>query len=132
MRFPVILTALLLVPGLVAIEVKNAPSDYPANGVAADFKLGAEYMVNSFSAQEESFTVDHYLIVEIGVFPQGEANIDLRRFTLRINGKTSLMTQTPGMVAASVKYPDWTSKPEMTAAAGPILIGRPPAVAARE
>ena len=128
MRFPVIFTGLMFLPGLVAIEVKNAPSDYPAQGCVADFKLGAEYMVSSFSAQEESFTVDHYLIVEIGIFPQGEAKIDLRRFTLRINGKTSLMTQTPGMVAASVKYPDWTSKPEMTAAAGPVLVGRPPGV----
>jgi hypothetical protein len=128
MRFPVIFTALMFLPRLVAIEVKNAPSDYPAQGAVEDFKLGAEYMVSSFSAQGESFTVDRYLIVEVGVFPQGEAKIDLSRFTLRINGKTSLMTQTPGMVAASVKYPDWTSKPEITAAAGPILIGRPPAV----
>ncbi len=73
MRFPVIFTGLMFLPGLVAIEVKNAPSDYPAQGRVADFKLGAEYMVSSFSAQGESFTVDHYLIVEIGIFPQGEA-----------------------------------------------------------
>ena len=128
MRFPVSLAALTLAPGLLAIEVKNAPSDYPAQGSAKDFKVGAEYLVSSFSAQGQSFTIDDYLIVEIGVFPEGEANVDLRRFTLRINGKTLLLTQTPGMVAASVKYPDWTSKPVVTAAAGPVILGRPPAV----
>jgi hypothetical protein len=128
MRFPVILTALALVSGLSAIEVKQGPSDYPTQGAVKDFKLGAEYLANSFSAQGQSFTVDGYLVVEIAIFPQGEANVDLRRFTLRINGKTSLLTQTPGMVAASVKYPDWTSKPVVTAAAGPIILGRPPAV----
>jgi hypothetical protein len=128
MRLPVSLTALMLMPGLLAIEVKNAPSDYPAQGAAKDFKAGAEYLVSSFSARGQSFTVDDYLIVEVGVFPQGEANIDLRRFTLRINGKNLLLTQTPGMVAASVKYPDWSSKPVVTAAAGPVILGRPPAV----
>ena len=76
-------------------------------------------MANSFSAEGQSFTVDDYLIVEIGLFPKGEANVDLRRFTLRMNGKALLLTQTPGMVAASLKYPDWNSKPVVTAAAGP-------------
>ena len=128
MRFPRNSAALVLVPGLFAIEVKNAPADYPVQSEVADFRLGAEYMVNSFEANGESFTIDRYLVVEVGIFPQGEANVDLRRFTLRINGKAPLPTQTPGIVAASVKYPDWTSKPEMTAAAGPVLIGRPSAV----
>ena len=106
----------MLTQGLFAIEVKNAPSDYPAQGSAKDFSFGAEYMVNSFSAQGRSFTVEDYLIVEIGLFPKGEANVDLRRFTLRVNGKALLLAQTPGMVAASLKYPDWNSKPVVTAA----------------
>ena len=128
MRLPVNLSALMLSPGLLAIEVKNTPSDYPAQGSAKNLKVGAEYLVSSFFAKGQSFTVNDYLIVEVGVFPQGEANIDLRRFTLRINGKNLLLTQTPGMVGASVKYPDWSSKPVVTAAAGPVILGRPTAV----
>ena len=41
----------IFVPGLFAIEVKNAPADYPVQAEVADFKLGAEYMVSSFSAK---------------------------------------------------------------------------------
>jgi hypothetical protein len=128
MRFRFSLAALALAHGLLAIEVKNAPSDYPVRGSAADFSFGAEYMADSFSAEGQSFTVEDHLIVEIGVFPKGEANVDLRRFTLRVNGKALLLTQTPGMVAASLKYPDWNSKPVVTAGAGPVILGRPPAV----
>lgn len=113
---------------LLGVEVRNAPSEYPAQGAVGDMKVGAEYMVTTFSAEGQSFSVEDHLIVELGVFPQKEANVDVRRFTLRINGKRILMTQTPGMVAASVKYPDWTSKPTLQADAGPVTVGRAPPV----
>jgi hypothetical protein len=128
MRFRFLLAALAIAASLGAVEVKNTPADYPVQGAAADFAFGAEYMANTFTAEGQWITVDDHLVIEIGVFPKGEANIDLRRFTLRINGKVLLLTQTPGMVAASLKYPDWNSKPVMIANAGPIIVGRPPAV----
>jgi hypothetical protein len=52
---------------------------------------------------------------------------------MRINGKKQvLFPQPPGMVAASLKYPDWQRKPQMTLGGGMgdrgISIGGPPAV----
>jgi hypothetical protein len=46
-------------------------------------------------------------------------------FVLRINGKEKLMAQTPGMVGAALKYPDWQYERGVRMAAGPVIIGRP-------
>lgn len=115
------------------LEPRSSSADYPAQGTVSDMKVGAEYMVRSFLAENQSFTIDDYLLVEVSVYPQREVSLDLRRFTLRVNGKTVLHTQTPGMVAASVKYPDWTTKPQIvggvTQADGRgVILGRNPSV----
>jgi hypothetical protein len=41
------------------------------------------------------------------------------------NRKEELLTQAPGIVAASLKYPDWSLRPRAVAQAGPIIIGQP-------
>jgi hypothetical protein len=128
MRFVLALAALSVAPLCVALDVRATPAEYPVQGSVADMKVGVEYMVRSFLAEGQSFSIDDYLIVEIGVFPQREANCDLRRFTLRVNGKTVLQTQTPGFVAASVKYPDWRMRPSLEASAGDVIVGRQPRV----
>jgi hypothetical protein len=125
------LTTLILlscVTQLGALDVRKSPAEYPSQIEVADMSVGVEYMVTSFSAEGQTFSVEDHLLLEVGVFPRGEAKVDLRRFTLRINGKRLLMTQTPGMVAASVKYPDWTSKPSLQANVGGVMIGRPQSV----
>ncbi len=133
MRSVIALVALALTPSLKALDARDSPADYPVQGAVVDMKIGVEYMVRSFLADNQSFTIDDYLIVEMGVFPQREAKLDLRRFTLRINGNSILHTQTPGMVAASVKYPDWTMRPSMQGGATTpdgrgVIIGRDPRV----
>jgi hypothetical protein len=110
---------------LGAVEVRKSAEEYPSHTSVSDMKVGVEYMVTAFSAEGQTFTVDDHLILEVGIFPREESKVDLRRFILRINGKRELFAQTPGMVAASVKYPDWTRKPTLQAAAGPLIIGRP-------
>ena len=110
---------------LEAVEVRKSAEEYPAHTSVADMNVGVEYMVTTFSAEGQTFTVDDHLILEIGIFPRAESKVDVRRFTLRINGKREVFAQIPGMVAASVKYPDWTQKPTLEAAAGPIIVGRP-------
>ncbi len=110
---------------LEAVEVRKSAEEYPAHTSVADMNVGVEYMVTTFSAEGQTFTIDDHLILEIGIFPRAESKVDVRRFTLRINGKREVFAQIPGMVAASVKYPDWTQKPTLEAAAGPIIVGRP-------
>ena len=65
-------------------------------------------------------------MVDVGVFPstQQGVKISAERFRLRINkGKSELSPDTPGAVAASLKFPDWEQHPNTTAQAGPVIIG---------
>jgi hypothetical protein len=84
-----------------------------------------------FSGTQSVVTGD-YLVVEIGMYPtRGETfRIALEHFSLRINGKKqTLAAQTPGFVAASVKYADWERRPTLVGSAGSgdagVIIGRP-------
>jgi hypothetical protein len=112
-----------------ALDVRKSPEEYPVQGRTADFKVGADFMVRSFLAGGQALSIDDYLLVEVGIFPTAETTVDLRRFLLRVNGKTPLLTQTPGFVAASIKYPDWRMRPSLQAGVGMgdtgVLIGRP-------
>lgn len=128
MRLVTALIVILIPAQLCAVDVRKAAGDYPSQIAAPDMTAGVEYMVTTFSAEGKTFTIDDHLILEVGIFPKGDAKVDLRRFSLRINGKRIVFAQTPGMVAASVKYPDWTRKPSIQAAAGPIILGRPESV----
>jgi hypothetical protein len=109
------------------LDVRKSAAEYPVQGKGKDIEVGADYTVRTFLADGHSFSIEDYLLVEVGVFPAGESNVHLQRFTLRVNGKNLLTPQTPGMVAASVKYPDWTTKPNLQVAAGPVIFGRPQA-----
>lgn len=90
-------------------------------------------MVRSVSAGKHTFITDDYLVLEVAVFPDkgAVASIDLRRFTLHLNGKkTGLLAQSPTMVAASLKYPDWNMQRGAIGSVGAggrdIIFGRPP------
>jgi hypothetical protein len=72
-------------------------------------------------------------VIEAALFPAGVAiPVSAGQFTLRLNGKRTLLPQTPGIVAASLKYPDWEQRPTLVADAGAgnagVTIGQPPAV----
>lgn len=91
-----------------------------------------EYNVRSIGAGNTSFITDEYLVVEAAVFPAAgqSVNINTQKLTLRLNGrKEVLLTQTPAMVAASLKYPDWGWQRGAVAHAGVgdrgIILGRP-------
>jgi hypothetical protein len=120
-----LLALMLFALSLQGVDVRSSPADYPTQGKGKDFNVGAEYTVRTFLANGHSFTVEDYLLVEVGVFPEaGETKLNLERFKLRINGKNMLLPQTPGIVAASIKYPDWSQKPSVQAQAGPVIFGR--------
>ena len=104
-----------------------AAADYPASAVAGSVSLGAQYMGQSVTVQSVSFGVPGYLVVEAGVYPAKDkfTTISAGSFTLRVNGKQTLLAQTPGMVAASLKYSDWEQHRQVVAVAGPVIAGRP-------
>ncbi|MEJ7606462.1 MAG: hypothetical protein WKF37_09370 [Bryobacteraceae bacterium] len=108
-------------------SVKPQVADYPVHAALQNANIGAEYMVRSFGEPGRLFITEDYLVVEVAIFPSSREpfHIDLRNFNLRLNGRDLLASQTPGMVAASLKYPDWSMRPQTTVQAGPVILGRP-------
>jgi hypothetical protein len=113
---------------------KAKASEYPVNAKAGEIEVGAEYMVHSFGA-DQILLADDFLVVEIAVYPtkRTAVEVDARKFTLRLNGKKDvLLAQTPGMVAASIKYPDWQHNRRVVLGGGMgdqgIILGQPPSV----
>ena len=62
---------LFSVTGGYALDVRKSPADYPAQGKGKDIEVGADYTVRTFLAEGQSFSIDDYLLVEVGVFPAG-------------------------------------------------------------
>jgi hypothetical protein len=113
-------------------EPKQKATDYSMNVQVGGADIGIEYMARTLSHRGESIYVEDYLLVELAVFPplNGKTIVRASDFHLRVNGrKTLLLAQTPGMVAASLKYPNWAQTRALTATAGigesGIIVGRP-------
>ncbi len=103
------------------VEPRPKPEDYPAHARTEQAVFGAEYLVRTFSARRQTFLIPDHLVIELAAYPERGRRFLLAagHFTLRINGKKSLLfPQTPGMVAAALKYPDWERRPELVVGGG--------------
>lgn len=94
--------------------------------------FSAEYMGHAVFAEGASIYVPGYVGVELEVIPAKDTSlmVSQNQFTLRVNGKRPpLLSQSPAMVAASIKYPDWEQRPTLEASAGvgsgAVIVGRP-------
>lgn len=119
----------IVLAGVLAAQItpKQKPEDYPAHVMVASVGIGAEDLGHSLMTADNSVFIRDYLVIEVAIFARDNkpVKVSANHFTLRINGqKVPLQAQTPGMVAASVMYPDWTSEPQVEAQAGPVIIGR--------
>ena len=100
---------------------KASAAEYPVHAELGKLTLGAEYLVHSIPTPKGVLVSGDYLVIEVALFGPSLTAIEFRadHFRLRINGeKYPLMTQSPGIVAASMKYPDWEQRPTVTASAG--------------
>src|ERR1700737_1506090 len=108
-------------------QPREKASDYPEHARLADREIGVEYLVHSIPVERGVLAASDYLVVEVAVFPLTLAGVTVSggQFTLRINGKkTPVYAQSPGMVAASLKYPDYErTRPQLVAQAGPVIVG---------
>jgi hypothetical protein len=110
---------------------KAGATEYPAHAEMKDGALGAENLGHSLSAAKGVTLVRDYLVVEVALYAKN-APVKIRneQFLLRINGKKAVIgAQTAGMVAASLKYPDWESRPRLVAGGGignaGVILGQP-------
>lgn len=114
------------------VDAKPKPSDYPIHADAGGTIIGAEYLVRSVGGERDMFIVDEYLVIHVAVYPPKGRTVDVSNghFRLRINGKDKelRLPQTPGMVAASLKYSDWERRRNLEIGGGlgdqTVILGR--------
>lgn len=130
--------ALGLLTTLVWADTDPRPkaSDYPAHARAARAEIGAEYLSRTISDANESYYTGIYLVVEVALYPDKGVTLPVSSgdFQLRVNGKkVPLVAQTPGIVAMSIRNPEWDRGNRGTVGSigmggGDIIIGRPPPI----
>ncbi|MFN7932860.1 MAG: hypothetical protein U0R19_06005 [Bryobacteraceae bacterium] len=123
---------LVLLAFTLFAEDRHKATDWPSHATLTKASIGAEYMVRSVMHPDGNVVVRDYLMVEVAVYPNAreEFVVSHQHFTLRINGKkAAIFPQTPGMVAASLKYDDWEMRPHVIAGGGAgntgVVLGRP-------
>jgi hypothetical protein len=100
---------------------KTKASDYPTRVQMGTVTLAAEYLVHSLPTTKGTLVANDYLVIETTFFgpPLSRLKMSPDQFTLRINGRgTPLLTQLPGMVAGSIKFPSSRPHLEATGTAG--------------
>ncbi len=125
--------ALALLHLLIAQDSPRSKiSDYPVHAKLPAMEIGVEYLLNSIALDKGMYIARDHLVLEVAIFPSTQAgvNVSSSQFTLRVNNKTILYTDSPGAVASSLKYPDWQTHPSATAQAGvgngSVILGAPP------
>jgi len=93
-------------------------TDYPVHATLPNMDIGVEYLVHSIPGENRFYIAKDYLVVEVAAFPKDAIALSAGKFTLLVNGKNTLYTVSPGMVAASIKYPDWEQHRQVTTEAG--------------
>ena len=102
-------------------EHKDKATDYPFHAMAGKVAIGADYLIHSIPAGNQTLLAKDFLVIEVAVFPAfaQPVTIDGNTFTLRLNGaKFPLAPSAPGFVIASLKYPDWEPHPTSQVSGG--------------
>lgn len=123
-----LLTAAAALAVRAAEPPKLRPQDYCAHAALPTLTLAADYLARTLPGRSASFHSPDYLVVDIAVFPRSKQTVKLAasHFSVKLNGKKQpVYAQTPGMVAASMKYPDWRQRPRFEGQAGGVIIGQP-------
>lgn len=89
---------------------RSAPGDYPSQVKAGEITIAAEFLGHSVPRQEGPLSSEDYVVVETAFFgsPQARLRVSIDDFSLRINGKKAPLPSQPyGLVAKSIKDPEW-------------------------
>jgi len=120
---------LILAAALAHAQTNRTPADFPVHApLDRGFIIAADDLVHSIPTPAGTIVANNYLVIEVAFFgpPKSTIRLDAGNFTLRINhSKNALTPDSPGFVANSIQYPDWTQKPGLSASAGngDIMVG---------
>lgn len=124
-----LLSAVFLAALVHAGETVRKPENYPVRTKVGNLTMAAENLGPSVPTPSGGLFTTDYIVIEVALFGEGRGqtvSVTHRQFALRINGQKSLLRpDTPGAVAASIKYPDWEQQRHLEVTAGPVIIGRP-------
>lgn len=128
----------VLLAASIFAEPRKAVVDYPVHASTPDFDIGVEYTVHSYSGtgsndDGQMYLAKDYLVFEVAVFPKGTVDLPMGAFELTVNNSKRPIAQANAeSVAASVRYPDWSSQRQMQVGAGMggagVTLGGPPRV----
>ncbi len=124
------------------LSPKPSVRDYEKFVDGPSLSLAANYMGRSFEAelpaplgttQRRLFDAGRYLVLEVALFPVSghEPSVSIGNFRLVLDGKKiPFSTQTPGSVAAYLRYPTWdATRPRLEMGGGVgnagVVLGRP-------
>lgn len=131
-----LIVALVSQTPLSAGETTRTADEYPAKMQVGRVTIAAENLGPSVPTPSGGIFTQEYLTIEVAIFGAVKGQRETfnhQQFALRINGsKVPLRPDSPGTVAASLKYPDWERRSRLEASAGAgdggIILGRPRAV----
>lgn len=114
------------------VDPRKSAAEYPAHATSPAGSIGAEYAGRFVMKDGQSHQTGDYVAIEIGFFPAIPGPVSLRGsdLMLRINGSKQLVyPQSAGLVAGSVRHPEWENRRGLEAGAGMggtgVIIGRP-------
>jgi hypothetical protein len=89
---------------------RAAPADYQAQAQAGTVTVAAEFKGHWVPTLQGTLSTEDHVTIEIGLFgsPGARIKLSIDDFALRINGKKTPLPSLPyGLVARSVKDPEW-------------------------
>ncbi|MBI2690149.1 MAG: hypothetical protein HYX27_27905 [Acidobacteria bacterium] len=127
MRILLIALLSVLVQAQEKIPARERPAAYKANGAIGPLGVAADFLGRTVPAGAGSFALKEHVVVEIALFAK-EFTFNSGEFSLRLNGKTPVLAQAPGMVGASLQYASWEGQRGVVAEAGVgnagVILGR--------
>jgi hypothetical protein len=121
-RLFILLAALSTILPAQGTKPKASPAEYPAHSDLKGVTIAAENLGHSIMSDYGACFARDYLVIEVAVFSaqkKRQLSFSAGNFSLRLNGKTTpLLAQAPGLVAGSIKYDDWSQRPQLVGSAG--------------
>jgi hypothetical protein len=92
------------------LPARVSPTEYQAHAQVGATTIAAEFTGHSLATPQGTFSNEDYVVVETGFFGAEGARLKVSAedFSLRVNGKKTALTPQPfGLIASSLKDPEW-------------------------